>query len=156
MTTNSSDGRTCPSCAKCCSFLLLLGRLCFATLFFLSGVGKLIQFDVVSAYMGSKGMGMIPFFLYTAAVLEIMGAISFILGYKTRSIAMILFLYLIPVTAVFHNFWNLEGAEAAAQMIEFLKNLGIFGGLLYIMSVGAGKFSIDHLCHCHCNHSTKE
>lgn len=59
---------------------------------------------------------------------------------------MVLFLFLIPVTIIFHAFWNSIPAEVAPQMIDFLKNLAIIGGLLYIIASGPGKASIDYLC----------
>lgn len=126
-----------------CSFTLLLGRLCLCVIFILAGVGKLLDYENTAKYMESAGMTMIPFFLYGAAIVEILGGLSLLLGYHTRVGATILLLFLIPTTVIFHAFWNLEGAERAVQMINFLKNLGIFGGLLYVLGAGPGRFSID-------------
>ncbi|HYT56152.1 MAG TPA: DoxX family protein, partial [Verrucomicrobiae bacterium] len=46
--------------------------------------------------------------------------------------ALLLFLYLIPVTLIFHNFWAYSGIEMQTQLVNFLKNLSIMGGLLLV------------------------
>lgn len=136
---------TCPTTGKgSCSFLMVLGRICLSVIFLLSGIGKFMDPAGLSLYMASKGMPMIPFFLYTAALIEILGGVCLLLGIKTRIAALVLFLYLIPVTVIFHAFWDSPPAEVAAQMGNFLKNLAIMGGLLYAIANGAGKCSIDY------------
>ena len=54
-----------------------------------------------------------------------------------------LFVFLIPTTLTFHNFWTLEDPERQQQMIHFLKNLAILGGLLECCALGGGGLSID-------------
>ena len=51
---------------------------------------------------------------------------------------------LMPTTLLFHNFWALDGAEAKTQMVNFMKNLAILGGLAMVFAFGPGRFSIDH------------
>ena len=64
-------------------------------------------------------------------------------GWQTRLAAFLLFVYLIPTTLVFHNFWAFEGAKQQDQMFHFLKNLAIMGGLLEFSAAGAGAWSLD-------------
>jgi putative oxidoreductase len=45
---------------------------------------------------------------------------------------------LIPTTMVFHHFWELQGADRALQMIHFMKNISILGGLLIVLALGKG------------------
>src|SRR5262249_31120700 len=66
-------------------------------------------------------------------------------GYRARAAALVLALYLIPVTAVFHRFWTNEGKEKENQMQHFMKNAAIFGGLLTLSAAGAGSLSLDAL-----------
>jgi putative oxidoreductase len=54
-----------------------------------------------------------------------------------------MFLYLIPVSLVMHNFWAYAGMERVDQMMHFLKNLSIMGGLLMVTAFGAGRLSLD-------------
>ena len=54
-----------------------------------------------------------------------------------------LFLYLIPTTYFFHNFWAAQGRRSKPQMVNFLKNVAIMGGLLVLAVNGAGANSAD-------------
>lgn len=131
----------------CCSSLLFLGRLCISAIFLMAGIGKFIDYEGTVNYMTSKGLKFVPLLLVTAALVEILSALALILGFKTRYAAFILFLFLIPTTYLFHDFWNVGPEEAKLQFVMFMKNLSIAGGLLYIMAVGAGGLSIDR-CYC--------
>lgn len=125
------------------SIFMLIARLCLAGIFIFAGASKLIFFDQTQSYMASKGFTAVPLFLIGAALVELFGSLSLILGYKTRFGATILLLFLIPTTFIFHDFWNVEGADQVIQEIMFLKNLAIFGGLLYVVFDGAGGLSCD-------------
>lgn len=125
------------------AFVMFLGRLALCAIFILAGIGKFMDYEGTAKYMESAGMTMIPVFLYAAAVVEILGGLSLLLGFKARIGAIVLLLFLIPTTLIFHSFWHLEGADRSLQQIMFLKNLAIFGGLLYVAACGAGKFSVD-------------
>jgi putative oxidoreductase len=81
--------------------------------------------------------------LAAATALEILGAISVLTGLKARWGAAALVVVLVPVTLVFHNFWAYQGAEAQVQTIQFLKNVGIGGGLLAVFAAGPGALSVD-------------
>lgn len=129
------------------AFLMFIGRLCIAAIFLAAGVTKFMEYDQTSQYMLAKGFTAVPIFLFGAALIEILGGLSLVFGYKARIGALALWAFLIPTTIIFHDFWNLEGADRALQQIMFLKNLAIFGGLLYVLSSGAGLWSIDALQH---------
>jgi putative oxidoreductase len=124
----------------------LLGRLLIATIFALSAYGKVVGWSGTAAYMSAHGMTLVPLFLGAATLIEFLGAVGLIFGYKTRLAALLLAIYLIPVTWLFHNFWDLEGADRYVNQLMFLKNLAIIGGLLFISSTGPGKFAVDRCC----------
>ena len=71
------------------------------------------------------------------------GGLALLLGFHTRAAALLLFLYLIPTTLVFHNFWAYPPEQQQLQMIMFLKNLAIMGGLGMLVSFGPGPLSLD-------------
>lgn len=125
------------------SVCMLIGRLCVCAIFILAGISKFAHFGPSVQEVASKGLPFASILLIIAAIVEILGGLSLLFGYKTRFWATILMLYLIPVTYFFHNFWSADEAHAQLQMIEFLKNLAIFGGLWVIIGVGAGKLSVD-------------
>jgi putative oxidoreductase len=130
------------------SVVMLIARFCLGLVFLLSGINKFINFQATAAYMASTGIGFTSFFLTVAALIEIIGGLSLILGYKTRWGAALLAFFLIPVTLTMHDFWNVPPAEYQNQMNNFFKNLAVFGGLLYPILFGAGKFSFDACCCC--------
>lgn len=130
----------------CCSTLLFLGRLCMSAIFLLAGIGKFIDYEGTLSYMTSKNLPYGPILLVLAALVEILGAIGLILGYRTRFSAFILFLFLLPTTYIFHDFWTLPPEESKLQFIMFMKNLSIAGGLLYIMGAGSGGLAVDNCC----------
>lgn len=111
----------------------LIGRLLLGLIFVMSGINKISSFAGTQQYMASQGIPMTSLFLVGAIAVEVLGGLSVILGYKARWGAAVLFAFLIPATLIFHtNFGN------QTQMIMFLKNLSIMGGLLFVITHGAG------------------
>ncbi len=124
-------------------FLALLGRLCLCAIFLSSGVHKAMDWENTASYMAAKGMPVVPVFLVGAIVFEVVGGLLVLVGFKARIGALALVIFLIPTTLIFHNFWAFEEMERQMQMIEFLKNLSILGGLLMVVSGGPGGLSLD-------------
>lgn len=121
----------------------LVGRILISVIFLLSGITKVMNFSGMVAFMASKGMPMPNVMIAGALVVEILGALCLITGFQTRIAALIMFLYLIPATLMFHNFWAMQGAMRADNQINFLKNLAIMGGLLMAAAYGPGRLSVD-------------
>jgi putative oxidoreductase len=69
--------------------------------------------------------------------------VSVILGYQARIGALLLLVFLVLATYFFHNFWALEGKEAEAQMIQFMKNLSMAGAMVFLIANGSGAWSLD-------------
>jgi putative oxidoreductase len=123
------------------SMVMVVARLGLGVIFLASGLGKLTGWSGAVAYAASKG---VPEVLLAGAVaLEILGAASLLAGWKTRWGVAALVVFLVPVTALFHGPWTAQGAEVQAQLIQFLKNLAIAGGLLAVGAAGPGAFSLD-------------
>lgn len=123
---------------------LVAGRALLALVFLASGAGKLLSWDSVAGYMAARDIPWPQFFLAGAVALELGGAFSVLLGWKARTGAKALMLVLIPATLTFHGFWHEPEAEVREQMLQFLKNLSIFGGLLLVAVHGAGPWSLDN------------
>jgi putative oxidoreductase len=119
----------------------VVGRVALGTIFVASAVGKLAAWHGTAAYAGSKGVSGV--LLAIATVLELFGGISIVVGFKARWGALALLIFLVPVTLVFHNFWAVPAEQQQMEMVNFLKNLAIGGGLLIVLGTGAGAFSID-------------
>lgn len=119
------------------NYIPLIARLCLALLFLWSGIGKILDPAGTQQYMASAGMPLTGLFLVGAIVLELAGSLSLILGYKPRLGAILLIIFLIPATLIFHtNFAD------RIQQIMFLKNVAILGGLLMIVQYGAGNIAL--------------
>lgn len=70
---------------------------------------------------------------------QLIGGLCILLGIQVRLGAFLLIAFLAPATLAFHHFWLLQGPDQQVQMIEFMKNLSIFGGLLILLAYGKCK-----------------
>jgi putative oxidoreductase len=123
--------------------IALVGRILLAAIFIISGFGKITGWDGTAAYMASKGLPMVQVLLALTIAIELGGGILLAIGYKARWAAFVIFLFTIPVTFVFHNFWAVDPAQVQMQQINFLKNLAMMGGLLMVVAFGPGTYSVD-------------
>lgn len=121
----------------------LVGRILIGGIFLVSGVLKIPHWSAEAAQMTAHGMPAVPLFLGAATAIEILGGLALVLGWQTRTAALVLFLYLIPVTVVMHNFWAAPADKQQEQFFSFLKNAAILGGLLEFYAVGGGALSLD-------------
>lgn len=123
--------------------IALIGRILLAAIFLLSGINKLMNFGGTTALMHSAGLPIPELLLVSTILIEVFGALMLIFGWQTRAAALVVFIFMIPVTLVFHNPWAAAENAVMQQMIHFLKNLAIMGGLLNLLAVGAGVYSVD-------------
>ena len=121
----------------------LAGRILMALIYLRSGFGKVTNFAATAGFMASKGMPMTEVLLVGAIVFELGGAVMLALGWKMRWGALLLILFTIPATLVFHDFWAVDAAQYQNQLNHFLKNVAMVGGLVYMMAFGAGPLSLD-------------
>ena len=121
----------------------LVGRALLATIFVISGWGKITGFAGTAGYIASKGMPMPELMAAGAIAVEFFGGLALLAGFKARWAAAVIFLFMIPTTLIFHGPAGLPPQEAQGQMIHLLKNLSIMGGMLMVFAFGPGKFSID-------------
>jgi putative oxidoreductase len=123
-------------------FLVPLGRLLFSAVFLLSGPNNFKQSAI--DYAASQGVPLAKIAVPLSGVIAILGAISILLGWYARVGALLIILFLIPVSISLHNFWAVHDPQASQmQMIHFLKNMSMLGGALLIAYHGAGPVSID-------------
>jgi putative oxidoreductase len=135
---NSADGNSVVA-----DTAALVGRILLALIFILSGYEKLTGFTGTAAYMASKGLPFAGVLAALSIAVELGGGLAIAFGWKAREAAALIFLWMIPVTLIFHNPLGLEPALAQEQMIHLLKNLSIMGGLLGLFAFGAGRFGLE-------------
>src|SRR5437660_3402607 len=112
--------------------LLVLGRVLLSMILILSGLGKLPHFHDIAGMMASKGIPLASVALVITLLIEIGGGLLVLTGYKARYATLVIALWLIPVTLVFHHFWGIPAEQQQDQMVNFLKNVAIMGGLLVL------------------------
>ncbi len=122
----------------------LAARILMSQIFLVSGIMKIIDWSGTEAQMAARGMFWVPFFHVAALLTELVGGLSLLLGYKARLGALLLFLFLIPVTLTFHSFWTYsDPQQQQVNMLFFMHNLTLLGGLLLVMTLGPGPLSLD-------------
>lgn len=119
-----------------------LGRILITYIFATSGLAKILDWSGNVQYMSTRHLPFIPVLLAIALVVEVGGSICLLTGWRAREAAFIMFLYLLAVTVLFHNYWAFSGNLAGAQETHFRKNLAIMGGLLIIAAQGPGRWAI--------------
>lgn len=122
---------------------LLVGRVLMALIFIGSGFSKITGFADTAASMAGKGIPMVEVLLPLVILIELGGGLLLALGYKARFAALAIFLFLIPATLIFHDFWAVEPEQFKMQLIQFQKNLAIMGGMLYVVCAGPGRMSLE-------------
>ncbi|QCP52047.1 DoxX family protein [Trinickia violacea] len=119
-------------------FLPLLGRIMIGAPFVMSGLGKLGAYAATVGYIAAMGLPVPPLAFVVAVLTELGGGLLLLSGYRARFVSLAMAVFCV-VTAMFfhHNFADQN------QMIHFLKNVMMAGGLLQIAYFGAGAFSLD-------------
>lgn len=120
------------------SVVSLVGRIGLAAIFVLSGVSKLTAPEATIGYISSVGLPLPEAALGLAIVVELMGGILLVVGYRTRAVAAALALFSVATALIFHA--NLDDQN---QFIHFFKNIAMAGGLSQIVAFGAGNLSLD-------------
>ena len=119
-------------------YLPFVGRLLIGVPFAMSGFGKLAAYGPTVGKIAAVGLPVPPLAFAVAVVVELGGGLLLIAGYRARLIALALALFSLVTAAFFHgNFADQN------QMIHFLKNVMLAGGLLQVAAFGAGAISID-------------
>jgi putative oxidoreductase len=125
------------------SALNLIGRILIVALFLPAGLSKLAGFEGTLGYFASLGIPAPTFALAATIVIEIVGGIALLVGFKTRLVAIILALFTLAAAVTGHAFWAAPADAAFIAKLLFFKNIAVMGGLLVLASAGAGSFSID-------------
>ena len=114
------------------------GRALISSLFILSGLAKLAAPAMTIGYIQAVGLPLPQVAFALSAFVEIVGGIALLLGYRTRIVASVLFLFVLATAAFFHH----DFADQD-QFIHFFKNIAIAGGLLNVVAFGGGRVSLD-------------
>jgi putative oxidoreductase len=119
-------------------YLPLIGRVMIGLPFAMSGLGKLAAYGPTTAMIAASGLPVPPLAYIVAVALELGGGLLLVAGYQVRSVALALAAFCVVAGVAFHS--NFADQN---QMIHFLKNVMMAGGLLQIAAFGAGALSLD-------------
>ena len=135
---------------------MLLGRICISMVFVTSAVSKIFSWDESVRFMTTALTKMIAgtpmpdfmhglitfvsanavFFLILATICEGVGGLLVLLGVKVQFGAILIILFIVPVTLIMHPFWLEVGPERITQLAHFMTNLAILGGLFILAAKG--------------------
>jgi putative oxidoreductase len=120
------------------NYLAFIGRILIGLPFAMSGLSKLAAYGPTTAMIGAVGLPFQPLAFAVAVAVELGGGLLLVLGYRVRPVALALAVFSLATAVSFHS--NFADQN---QMIHFLKNVMMTGGLLQITAFGAGAISID-------------
>ena len=120
-------------------YLPFVGRLMIGLPFAMSGLGKLGAYSATTGMIGAVGLPFPALSFAVAVATELGGGLLLIVGYRVRYVAAALALFSLATAMSFHH--NFADQN---QMIHFLKNVMMAGGLLQIVAFGAGALSVDN------------
>lgn len=113
--------------------LLLTGRGLLGLYFIVPGISKITGFAQTSEYMAAHGVPLIPVLLVLTIVIQIGGGLALMFGFRAQLVAFVLAGLTLLISVFMHNFWVMpEGLERNHELQNFIKNLAIMAGLLYV------------------------
>jgi putative oxidoreductase len=124
---------------------LLAGRILMASIFIMSGPGKVAHPVATAAYMASAGFPAVSALALLVGVFELTAGLALALGFRTRASAGALSAFTLLATISFHQFWAADADHYLTEQLMFMKNIGLIGGLLVIAAIGGGRWGIEQL-----------
>jgi putative oxidoreductase len=104
-----------------------IARVLLCLVFLHAVIGKLTGFAGVAGMIAGRGIPLAPVLLAAAMALMAVGSVLVISGVRARLGAILLLLFLVPTTLLFHN-----DVADPQERIALLKNVSIMGGLLLV------------------------
>ena len=127
-------------------YVALVGRILFSAIFIIAGFGHFTQAEIV--YAAQQGVPFASLLVPASGVMAMAGGLSILVGYHARIGAVLVAVFLVPVTLALHRFWaETDPMMAQLQLAMFLKNVSMLGGALIVSHFGAGPASIDAALH---------
>jgi putative oxidoreductase len=118
------------------TFLNLAARILMSQIFIISGIGKITGYAGTQAYMAKMGVpgALLPLVILT----ELGGGLALLFGFQTRWVALALAGFTLLSALIFRLNFNDQ-----MQMINFMKNVAMTGGLLMFVHYGAAAPGVD-------------
>ena len=118
-------------------YTMPVGRVLIALIFIMSGMNKIFDYEATAGWMDSMG---VPSSLLPGVIaLEVLGGLAIIVGWQTRWVALALAGFTILSAVIFHNDFSNQN-----EVGNFMKNIAISGGFLFLFANGGGRWSLDN------------
>jgi putative oxidoreductase len=124
------------------SLIPFAARVLISAIFLQGAFGKIFGWSSQAAYMQSHGLKLVVPLLAAALVIEAGGVLCLLTGFAARPAAAVMFVYLVAVSVLLHDFWAAPPASAGMLQTHFMKNMGIAGGLLLLAAYGPGRWAV--------------
>ena len=122
--------------------LVLLGRFFYALIFLMAAANHFSKQTI--AYAATQGVPLASVAVPLSGIMALAGGMSILLGYRAKTGAWLIVLFLVPVTLMMHKFWTVhDPMMAQTQMVMFMKNVALLGAALLITQFGSGPLSLD-------------
>lgn len=124
------------------SWVLLVARVCLASVFLVSGMHKAVWYKQAVAEFHLAKAPLVSVTLPATIALHLLGSLCLILGVFTAEVALVLAAFTLLATERAHGYWRYDGSARLVQSRIALANLGLIGGLLFLAVTGAGRLAI--------------
>jgi putative oxidoreductase len=123
----------------------LFSRVLVSLPFLYSGIDKCLHWTAAQREVAASGLPWPASLHLVTVALQLGAGFSVLIGIEARLGALLLCLFLVPVTVMYHPFWKRSGADLVAETDHFLLNFAVIGGLSMIIALGSGRISVvDH------------
>jgi len=117
-------------------YLFIIGRVIFAGYFIFNGINHFVNIKMMSGYSKSKGVPVPSVAVSITGLLLLAGGLSILLGVHPRIGLALIFVFLVPVSFMMHNFWAIKDPQAKmTEMINFLKNMALVGAVFMMLFI---------------------
>ena len=123
--------------------LFPLARAMLTATFIVSAVRHLTHWSAALDEMAGDGMPRSSFLLFGSVAFRLVGGLSVLVGFRARAGATILVAFIAPAAFLAHDFWAMRAARQTHETIEFLNNMAVAAGALFVALNGPGPLSID-------------
>ena len=113
----------------------LIGRIVFGGFFLYSGIHQLRQRNRLKSYVESKHVPMPNVAVTVSGLALIIGSTSILLGLKPKIGAAAVAAFLVTVSPLMHDFWNLPSDQQTNEFFNFTKNIGLLGAALALFGI---------------------
>ncbi|HAV10942.1 MAG TPA: DoxX family protein [Candidatus Moranbacteria bacterium] len=123
--------------------LFAVGQILFGGFFILNAFNHLTKLDGMSAYAKSMGVPMPKLAVAGSGLLILFGGLGVLLGIYVKLAALMLVLFLLPVSFQMHAFWKISApGQRMGEMTNFLKNMALLGAALMLLAIPASSWVI--------------